>query len=217
MTADSPRPQPTLDRQFFLSLPSTADRSSTSSVKMPGMAAGPSFGGAAVASGGTSSANASSRASPAVGVGGALSTMSGKAAKKTQVNSNGYHPHAAHTPLSAMKSASLDLSTVERRDGANKGKSPPPKKSRPHGLEDAPTYHPTEEEWKDPMEFMRKIAPEAREYGICKIVPPESWNPDFAIDTEVGRGPHPDGAWERRANLMAEISLPDTKARIELG
>lgn len=129
------------------------------------------------ASAGTSSVNASARASPAVGLGPA-----GKI-KPAPVNSNGYHP-ATQTPLSAMRSAPLDITTVERR-GRLSAAYPPPKKNRPHGLQDAPTYRPTEDEWRDPMDYMRKISPEAKEYGICKIIPPDTWNPEFAIDTEV--------------------------------
>jgi histone demethylase JARID1 len=87
-------------------------------------------------------------------------------------------------PLSARKALPLDLSTVER-----KGQVPPnrevPKSNRPFGLLEAPTYRPTAEEFKDPMEYMRKIAPEGRKYGIVKIIPPDTWNPNFAVDTEV--------------------------------
>jgi histone demethylase JARID1 len=35
------------------------------------------------------------------------------------------------------------------------------------------------------MAYIKSISEKASKFGICKIIPPESWNPDFAIDTEV--------------------------------
>lgn len=103
---------------------------------------------------------------------------------KPKVNSNGYHP-ATTIPLSAMSSPALDLASVERRGQPTAPREPIKKATRPHGISDAPTYRPTAEEWRDPLEYVKKIGPEASQYGICKIIPPDSWNPEFAIDTEV--------------------------------
>jgi histone demethylase JARID1 len=87
-------------------------------------------------------------------------------------------------PLSARKSAVLDLRSVEQRNDNVPFRGP--KSSRPHGLLEAPTFYPTEVEFKaGPLDYIRKIEPEGRKYGIVKIVPPAGWNPPFAIDTEV--------------------------------
>lgn len=87
-------------------------------------------------------------------------------------------------PLSARRAEPLDLRTVERRGQPNMAPERV-KKERPFGIPEAPTYRPTEDEFRDPMEYMRKIAPEGSKYGIVKVIPPDNWNPGFAINTEV--------------------------------
>jgi len=86
-------------------------------------------------------------------------------------------------PLSARKAQALDLATVERR-GQGLSNNTPPKPNRMFDLQEAPTYRPTADEFKDPLQYIQKIRNEAQRYGIAKIVPPDSWNPPFAIDTE---------------------------------
>ena len=100
--------------------------------------------------------------------------------------SNVSHPPAHSIPLSSRRSQRLDMSTVERK-GQKQDPCFSKKKvsSSLHGLTEALTFRPSDDDFKDPMEYIRSIAPQGKMYGIVKIIPPENWNPDFAIDTEV--------------------------------
>ena len=122
--------------------------------------------------GGPSASAAPSKLSPVPASNGPARSRNGLTASSVAIASN--------IPLSARVAEPLDLDSVPRRTPASKE---PPPRTHIHGIPEAPTYKPSEEEWRDPVEYMRKIAPEGRKYGIIKIIPPESWNPDFAVDT----------------------------------
>lgn len=77
----------------------------------------------------------------------------------------------------------LDFSTL-RTDAPPSLPSKTPE-NRMFGLEHAPIYFPTIDEFASPLEYIEKISVEAKEFGICKVVPPEGWRPPFALNTEV--------------------------------
>lgn len=91
----------------------------------------------------------------------------------------------ANQPLSARRAEPLDLSSVERKGKQADGLNGSNQRQHINGVTEAPTFRPTEEEWREPIEYMQKIAAEGMQYGIIKIKPPDSWNPDFAVDTTV--------------------------------
>ena len=53
------------------------------------------------------------------------------------------------------------------------------------GVREAPVYRPTEEEFLDPLKFIAGIRHEAEQFGLCRIVPPASWKPPFALHRET--------------------------------
>ncbi|GAA5948514.1 hypothetical protein JCM21900_002735 [Sporobolomyces salmonicolor] len=118
----------------------------------------------------------------------AVPASSSKPAEEEIPSGPGPHLNPLRKGLKIPRATPLDFSTI--RTSTPRTPNPPPRpagKPRIFGLEDAPVYHPSVREFADPMEYIEKIAPEAREYGICKIVPPEGWRPSFAIDSETFR------------------------------
>ncbi|KAG6913836.1 hypothetical protein DXG01_004021 [Tephrocybe rancida] len=84
-------------------------------------------------------------------------------------------PVAPTLDLSSVKTTSSRQTKIEGGE------------SRPFGLQDCPEYYPTTEEFKDPMAYVRSISEEAKNYGICKIIPPAEWKMPFVTDTELYR------------------------------
>ncbi|OAX43353.1 hypothetical protein K503DRAFT_765912 [Rhizopogon vinicolor AM-OR11-026] len=86
------------------------------------------------------------------------------------------------TPISV--SPTLDLSSVKTSSPRTQ---PTRSKPRPFGLEDCPVFCPTSDEFKDPMAYIRTISEKAKNYGICKIIPPVGWKMPFVTDSEAFR------------------------------
>ncbi|KAK5639199.1 hypothetical protein RI129_011691 [Pyrocoelia pectoralis] len=84
------------------------------------------------------------------------------------------------------------ISVVDSKTTSSRVSSPTPALSPYTKLEtfefevppDAPVFHPTEEEFKDPLAYINKIRPVAENTGICKIKPPSNWQPPFAVDVD---------------------------------
>ncbi|KAI0938026.1 hypothetical protein AcV7_003336 [Taiwanofungus camphoratus] len=81
-------------------------------------------------------------------------------------------------------SPTLDLTSVKK---PNPRHTPSTSGPRPFGLKECPTYHPTPEQFKDPLTYISSISDTAKGFGMCKIVPPMGWNMPFVADTEKFR------------------------------
>ncbi|KAF9950865.1 hypothetical protein BGZ72_007548 [Mortierella alpina] len=77
------------------------------------------------------------------------------------------------------------MSTVATTPPPERAPANPP--TRIFGLEDAPCYFPSADEFMEPLRYIESIRAEAEKAGICKIIPPEGWKPTFALDSETFR------------------------------
>lgn len=56
-----------------------------------------------------------------------------------------------------------------------------PEDARKDVLEEVPVFHPTEEEFRDTLKYIASVHSRAEGYGICRIIPPPSWNPPCLV------------------------------------
>ncbi|KAL7311869.1 hypothetical protein PS15m_009582 [Mucor circinelloides] len=81
------------------------------------------------------------------------------------------------------ETALFDLSTVKTKSQEpQRGKS-----NRLFGIQEAPTFYPTKDEFKDPLAYIKNLEGPGSKYGIIKIVPPADYRPEFSLNTESFR------------------------------
>ena len=116
------------------------------------------------------------------------------------------HKNPAIAFRSLPKATPLDFKTVK-----TKGPRIPPPRTEPRafGLTEAPTFYPSKEEFQNPMEYIRWCGEEggASQFGICKIVPPDGWQPPFVMNTEVSQLSGSRGAERTREGREREVKL----------
>ncbi|XP_077579734.1 lysine-specific demethylase 5C [Stigmatopora nigra] len=52
---------------------------------------------------------------------------------------------------------------------------------------ECPVFEPSWEEFRDPLGYIAKIRPIAEKSGICKIRPPQDWQPPFSVELDTFR------------------------------
>lgn len=55
----------------------------------------------------------------------------------------------------------------------------------PAQIVEAPTFHPNDKEFQDPIEYIEKIRQTAEQFGICRIVPPSSFKPECKVSDDM--------------------------------
>ncbi|TXT11157.1 hypothetical protein VHUM_01908 [Vanrija humicola] len=95
-------------------------------------------------------------------------------------------PSVSRNPLKKPQVVNppFDIHSVRTSAPSDPG---PTNEPRLFDLPTCPAYRPTSDEFRDPMAYIESIAPEAKKYGICKIIPPDGWQMPFELETETFR------------------------------
>ena len=74
--------------------------------------------------------------------------------------------------FSSFSSSLFDETDTDKHDNNNEHED--------LNLPQGPVFYATQEDFeRSPIDFINKIRPIAQNYGICKIIPPITWNPPF--------------------------------------
>ncbi|KAL1517357.1 hypothetical protein ABEB36_001128 [Hypothenemus hampei] len=60
-----------------------------------------------------------------------------------------------------------------------------PKSTDAATLVEAPVFHPTEQEFQNPLDYIESIRTKAEQFGICKIVPPTGFKPECKVSDDM--------------------------------
>ncbi|XP_067650755.1 protein Jumonji-like isoform X3 [Haliotis asinina] len=52
-------------------------------------------------------------------------------------------------------------------------------------LVEVPTFRPSEEEFRDPIQYIESIREQAEPYGMCQVIPPSSWKCESKINEDM--------------------------------
>lgn len=95
------------------------------------------------------------------------------------------------TSIDSVKSGKRPQSKTKQKTSefcspSNTTTFPSPKNDNEEArLVEAPTFHPTEKDFQDPLEYIDKIRPIAEKFGICRVVPPPNFKPECKVSDDM--------------------------------
>lgn len=86
-----------------------------------------------------------------------------------------------HPQYKGRANPSFDMHTVTQRTDYTE----PESRIHINGTQEVPTLRPTAKEFEDPASYVANVQHLGKIYGMLKIIPPSTWNPQFSLDTDV--------------------------------